>query len=475
MKEKIRDMMTFRAGQNKFKLLSLASVSAAVLLAAGCAGNGSSSSTNPNATKGSAFVIGTDAPLSAVTSFAVQVQSINAIDASGNQVSLLSGSPTVDFARYNGLQTLLDLNAVPVGTYTGIKVTLGSATIGYLSTQAGSAPTIQTMAATLSSSTVQVTLPQALIVSQSEPVGLRVDFDLRQSIQLDANGQVTGQVTPTFDIKALTASDSGAHVDEFDAAVVSVDTMKQSFVIQGPHGRQFTVMVSGNTEFDNNESLSQLTTNSIVQVSGTIDRADSTIDADEVGILSEDGFFAAGLVTDVQPASGPATAFDLYVRGVLPTTAGITDGHIQQVNLSGSEKFFIYWMHNSVARFLFNSSALLAGQHVAIGGRDPGAQNAPVTTVKRVVLRHWGYNGSVVAGSVDSVNSTFQMNVTGFAGQLIPGPLTVVVSGGTKFRNGPGGLADVSSFTNVRVVGLLIKDPVSGQPVLLAHFVDELK
>ena len=53
---------------------------------------------------------------------------------------LLSGSPTVDFARFNGLQTLLDLNAVPVGTYTSVQITLGTATIGYLDTQAGSAP-----------------------------------------------------------------------------------------------------------------------------------------------------------------------------------------------------------------------------------------------------------------------------------------------------------------------------------------------
>jgi hypothetical protein len=36
-------------------------------------------------------------------------------------------------------------------------------------------------------------------------------------------------------------------------------------------------------------------------------------------------------------------------------------------------------------------------------------------------------------------------------------------------------LADVNSATTVRVVGLLIRDPISGQSVILGRFVDDLK
>lgn len=467
--------MMIRSKRNKKALLSLMSLPLAVLLVAGCSGtNGSSGSSTGATANGEAFVIGTDAPVAAVTSFAVQVQSINAVDSNGNQVPLLSGSPTVDFARFNGLQTLLDLNDVPVGTYNSINVTLGSATIGYLSSVAGSAPTIATEPATLTTSTVSVTLATPLVVSQTEPVGLRVDFDLHKSIQVDTSGQVTGQVTPTFHIASVATSDAGGYVDEFDAAVVSVNTTAQSFVIQGPHGRNFTIDVTGQTEWDNNESLSSLTTSSIVQISGSIDHADSTIDADEVAILSQDGFYAAGQVTYVQPTSGSANSFDLYVRGLLPTTTGLSLGQIAQVNLSGNENYFIYWMHNPLTQFLFNESGLLPGQHVAIGGPATGATNAQAVTVKRIVLRHWGYNGTVVAGSMNAGSNTFQMNVTGFAGQLVPGPVTVYVVNGTKYRNGPTDLADVSTLTNIRVVGLLIKNPVGGQPVLLAHYVDEM-
>ena len=102
-----------------------------------------------------------------------------------------------------------------------------------------------------------------------------------------------------------------------------------------------------------------------------------------------------------RPPPAAATSFDLYVRGLLPTTTGLTLGQIAQVNLTGNENFFIYWMHNPLTQFLFNSSQLLPGQSVAIGGPASGATNPQAVTVKRVVLRHWGFNGTVVAGSVN--------------------------------------------------------------------------
>jgi hypothetical protein len=459
--------------------IAFVSFAAAALLIAGC-GSGSvvsSSTGTPPTETGPAFVVGTDAPLASVLSFAVPVESINAITAGGTSVPLLSGTPTVDFARFNGLQTLLDMNDVPANTYDSISITLGSATIGYLNVPASGAPTIETEAATYpagtSTYTYTVQLASPLVVTQAgTPVGLRVDLDLRKSVEVDGSGNFTGQVSPVFDIKAVGTGDAGGYIDTFVAAVVSVGT--QSFVVQGPHGENFTIDVSGSTEWENGESLSSLTTSSIVEVSGTLDKADQTLDADDVAILSQSGFYAAGQVTYVNPATGPATSFDLYVRGLLPTTTGITLGQIAQVDLSGNEKFFIYWWHNPLTEFLFNSSQLLPGQHVSVGGPATGAANAQAVTVNRVVLRHWGFNGTVVAGSVNTANGTFQMQINGFAGLLVPQTVTVYTASPTEFRGGLTGLSGVTGGENVRVVGLLLKDPTSGNTVLLAHYVDEL-
>jgi hypothetical protein len=67
------------------------------------------------------------------------------------------------------------------------------------------------------------------------------------------------------------------------------------------------------------------------------------------------------------------------------------------------------------------------------------------------------------------------MQVTGFAGVLIPETVTVYTSTVTNFRGGLTSPSSLSNNENVRVVGLLLKNPlVSGQAILLAHYVDEL-
>jgi hypothetical protein len=460
------------------KLFRLAAplLTVAVFAVTGCtSGLVSGGSTQSSTVTGPAFVVGTDAPAAAVTSFAVQLMSVDAIDSNGNSVPLLSGTPTVDFARFNGLQTLLDMNDVKAGTYDSVSITLGAGTIGYLNTSGSGAPTIQTEAAAFTTSTVKVTLAKPLVVAQNgSPVGLRVDFDLRKSILVDSSGNITGSVTPTFNVNAVANSDSGGHVDTFVAGVVSVNTTGQSFVVQGPHGENFTIDVNGQTEWDGNASLSSLNTSSIVEVSGTLDKADQTLDADEVAILSDTGFYAAGQVTYVTPATGPATSFDLYVRGLLPTSTGLTLGQIAQVNLTGNETYSIYWMHNPFTQFLFNSSAMVAGQAVAIGGPASGAANPQAVAVKRVNLRNWGFNGTIVKGSENASAASFQMQVSGFAGVLIPETITVYLGPGSDFRYGFGAFTDLTDGVNIRVVGLLLKNPTTGQVVLLARHVDGL-
>jgi hypothetical protein len=299
-----------------------------------------------------------------------------------------------------------------------------------------------------------------------------MDFDLRQSIQVDSTGAITGTVDPTFDVTTVARTDTGGYIDEFIAAVVSVNASGQSFVVQGPHGEQFTISVDGQTEWDGSASLSTLNTSSIVQVSGQLDPADQTLDADEVAVLSDKGFFASGQVTYVTPSSGPATSFDLYVRGLLPTTTGIQLGQIAQVNLTGSEIYSVYWMHNPFTQFLFNSSAMVAGQTVAVGGPATGAANASAVTVNRVSLRNWGFNGTIVKGSQSSANGTFQMQINGFAGVLVPQNVTVYLGAKSDFRYGMGKFGDLADGASIRVVGLLLKNPTTGQLVLLARHVD---
>ena len=451
---------------------------------AGCsAGSGSaptqSSSTSGSSTAqtGSVYVLGTDAPLPSVTSFAVNLQSITLSDGTSTPVSILNGAQTVDFARFNGLSTLLDFNSIPTGTYTTATITLGTATLSYLNTQTGSAPTISSMPATLTQPTVTINLASPFVVNNGDFDALRFDFNLQQSIQVDANGQITGQVTPVLDLKVLTPSDPERYIDEFDAGVVSIDSASNSFVIQGPHGRQYTVQVGSNTEFENNETIANLTTSSIVEISGSLATSSQTIDADCVAILSQDGYWAAGLITYVTPAQGAANGLDMYVRAELPADTGLTLGQIADINLTGSEKYFIYAWHTPLTNFFFNSSLMVPGQHISIGGPLSGAGNSQSVTAHRIVLRHEGHAGQWVVGSTNTGNGTFQFNSNGLAGVLFNGPVTVYTTPVTNWLGGLSGLSDLSgsSAMSLRVVGLVLKDPSSGNPVFVARSVEELQ
>jgi Domain of unknown function (DUF4382) len=452
------------------------------VMVSGCGGGGSMT-TPVQAQNGSVFVTGTDAPLPSVVSFQVDITGITVSDGTNPPVSVLSNTQTVDFARLNGLHTLLDLNSIPAGTYTTVTVTLANPQIGYLNltnpqTNPPTRPTISTLnsttspAVSLTQSSVPITLAKPLVVSANNIIGLSFDFDLRQSIQVDQNGQITGVVNPNLDLRTITPDDADAYIDEFVAGVVSVNASGNSFVIQGPHGRQFTVNVNDQTEFENSESLADLTTTSIVQISGTLDRTSAAFLADTVGIVSQNGFYAGGLVTFVDPATGAANDFDLYVRSTLPTGTGFQTGQISTINLTGDEKFFIYWWHLKFPSFLFNASLLVPGQRVSVGG--PFSNGA--VTVKRVVLRHEGHVGTWVVGSTDTGASTFQFNSSGLAGVLFNGPVTVYCTPFTNFRGGLTGLGDLTGTTalNLRVVGLVLKDPISGQPVFVARRIEKL-
>jgi Domain of unknown function (DUF4382) len=454
-------------------------VAAMVVVVSGCGGGASSTTQTPQQQSGSVFVTGTDAPLPSVLSFQVDITGMTVSDGMNPPVSVLNGTQTVDFARLNGLHTLLDLNSIPAGTYTTVNVTLANPEIAYLSvpnpqTNPPTRPVVATLngttapAVTLTQSSVAITLSSPLTVTAGDIIGLSFDFDLRHSIQVDSNGQFTGVVNPTLDLKAVTPSDSDAYIDDFVAGVTSVGT--SSFMIQGPHGRQFTVNVNDQTEWENSESISNLTTTSIVEIAGTLDRTSGAILADTVAIVSQDSFFAGGLVTFVDPATNTANDFDLYVRSVLPSGTGFQSGQISTIDLSGNEKYFIYWWHNKFTNFLFNSSLLVPGQHVSVGG--PFSNGA--VTVKRVVLRHEGHSGSWVVGSTDTGANTFQFNSNGVAGVLFNGPVTVYCTPFTKFRGGLTGLSGLTGTAAIplRVVGLVLKDPISGQPVFVAHSVE---
>jgi hypothetical protein len=93
-------------------------------------------------------------------------------------------------------------------------------------------------------------------------------------------------------------------------------------------------------------------------------------------------------------------------------------------------------------------------------------------------LRRQGQAGSWVPGStiVQSGNmGSFQLNDEWTAGVLLPSPLTVLTTNGTNFINLSGlGVLTGAGPIQIRVVGFILINQTTGQPVMVARSVEQL-
>ena len=436
---------------------------------------GSTAGSNPE-DQASVFTIGTDAPLPSVVSCQIMVTGVT-INNGATNVPVLTTPQVVDFAQLSGLHQLLDLNSVPAGTYSSATVTIASPVIGFIDTTQNP-PAINTVNGTLTQSSVTVNFANPFVLSAADLVGLRMEFDLRQSLQTDQNGQVTGTVDPVFHMQLLNATDANVSIDDFHAGVVGVSG-DNTFTVQGPKGRQWMVETNANTVLDDPSiPVSSFTTNTIVEISGQLDPVSHDIDASEIEVVSNDKFVLGGLFTSIRPPSGPATQADLYVRYELPDITGIQDGQIETLALNGSEIYKIANINNPITTLIFNNSALAAGQVVDVGGAVTTTNGVSTLTVHRVILRRQGQEGTWVPGSTVVQNNnagSFQFNDNWTAGVLLPNPLTVLTTNATNFIN-LGGLSGLSGSQAlpIRVVGFILIDPATSQPVMVARSVEEL-
>ena len=448
----------------------------------GCGSSSPGAGGSPQSQTASVFTVATDASLPNVVTCQLTVNTVTLFNGTTN-VTVLSSSVLEDFARLNGLHDLLDLNAVPVGTYTSATITLGNtAAIGYIDTTVNP-PAIHTITGNLSQTTVTVPLATPFILNAADLVGLRMEFDIGQSLATDNGGQITGAVNPTFDLRLLNATDSNVSIDDFRGGYIGAEGTPDSFIMQGPLGRQWTVTVDNNTSMDTGDQIASFGPNSIVEVSGQLNPVTHSIDASEVSLVSTNKFLMGGLFTSIRPPSGNATAADLYIQYELPAPAGIEPGQLTTFTLNGSEVYKIAWIPQFLTALLFNNYSLAAGQHVDVGGMLQTVNGVNTLTPERVILTRQGQAGAWVPNStkIQTGNvGSFQLTDKSTAGVLLQNPLTIISTVNTRYI-GLSGLSALngSSPIPLRVVGYVLIDSLdpytnSRDAVLVARYVERL-
>jgi Domain of unknown function (DUF4382)/Domain of unknown function (DUF5666) len=449
--------------------LTLAALLALTALTFTACGGGSSSSSSgggSGSSQAQVFVTGEDAPLPSVVSFYITINSIT-LNNSSTSVNVLSTPTTVDFGRLMGLRSMLGFNKVAPGTYTSATFTLANPVI-YSVNLTPPPPSIGTLNGTLTNSTVTMAFPTGspLTVGSNGLAGLHMDFDLRQSLAVDNNGQITGSVNPTIDVMAVSASEDLGQITDFTGSVVSASTSANTFTMQGPYGFQEVIDVNSQTAFNGTYTLASLPTNAIVSVVGTV-QADGSIQATGVEVITTSQAFISGRILAISP--GPKVT--MFVGEELPDLSpNIPVDSVYTVDLSAVVTYDVCFFDNWFTQQFFNGSSLVVGQRIFVGGTYQSGTFTPAM----VSLRRQGVLGTLVENTVtitDASTNTgsFQMQNDLLMSYSANGPFTVYTGVGTTFEN-INGLTSLQSAgaANLVVRGLVFKDLSTGKPVVWA-------
>ena len=433
----------------------------ATITLVGCGSNSSTSTTTPSPQSGNIFVTGEDAALPSVVGLYITINSIT-LNGQNNSPQVISTPTTVDFARLVGLRSPLAFSSVPADTYASATFVLASPVISWVDlTQ--NPPALNTMNGTLPQSPYSLTVnfPTAMVVGSNGLAGLKMDFDIRQSLAV-SNGQITGAVNPVIDIKATQASNPDGQITDLTGGLVSVNAASNSFVIQGPYGRQLTVDVNNNTQFNSGWNINDLATPAIIGVEGSF-QADGSLMASDVEVITTAQTFLSGRILQVtNNGSGQAQSVTMWVGETGADVVSEVDT-IQTINISAVTQYEICFFDGPITNALFNNTSLEVGQRIFVGGSSVNSTFTP----RMISLRRQGVYGMLVVAAQGNVTvvsgneGSFQLSNGGLIGYAAGGPVTVYTGNTTLFFNLSGLGALASDTTSVPLItrGLLLEEP----------------
>jgi hypothetical protein len=447
----------------------------AVVATVGCGGS-KPSQTSLQSNPGSLFVTGEDAPLSSVVGFQVTLNSV-VLNGQNNAPQVLADT-TVDFARLIGLRSPLAFSSVPADTYNSATFVLANPVIDYID-MTQNPPALNTYSGVFPNNaspyTMTVYFPSPMVVGANGLAGLKMEMDIRKSLAIDSNGNLiitnnTVAVNPVIYAKATKASDPDGQITDLTGGLVSVNASADSFVIQGPYGRQLTVDVNDSTQFNSGWSINNLAPPAIIGVQGYF-QADGSLLADHVEVIATSHSFVSGRILQIT-TSGSDVTVTMWVGETGADMVSDVDT-IQTIDITNVTKYEVCFFDNALTQFVFSGpSDLIVGQRIFIGGDYTNSTFTPTM----ISLRRQGVYGLLNVGSVTIENGnkgSFTLSNNGLVGYVTGGTVTVDTFNGTAFFNLTG-LSQLESETTaipIEARGLFLKDPTSGNPTFYAGWV----
>jgi hypothetical protein len=363
----------------------------------------------------------------------------------------------------------------------------------YDPTQVAPNPPLRTVAVTLTNAAAKVLLNPALTinppVSGTQQVSaMRLDFDLRQSIGVDAMGQVTGTVTSVF---VGTSSPSGSSVlGQFEAMrgfVQRVDTVSSNasyigdFQVQllegSPGAPSVLVNLTSTSLPSGSPPLNQIPTGSFVEINGYVDSKGNvvanSVDLQDHESVDQNKLAFIGYVLSVtKDSSGNLTQFNFSVHEEQPNPGfSVPLDSVVIVNASSSTGYHVASPPTNFANLSFGQAAIVPGQELIVHGvftappsATPPAKTPPTTVAAdNIYLKlqtHQGNFSSVVppVGSDDKTGAFYLSTCATLLSNPAPRPVLVVTNSQTAFVN-VGGLGELTPQPTLLIKGLPFYEP----------------
>ena len=446
---------------------------------AGCGSGGTSILNRFGAGTGTVVLLASDQPVCDVTSFQVTVTGITLVPQNGGaSVSVLSSSQpvTLDLASLMDVSALLSVTDVPAGTYSQISFTLSNPQLTSIDfTQ--NPPVPATITPTMQSLTLTYDISPALTVTTNGSAGLQVDFDLRHSLAVDTNENITGEANLLAQVTPVAAApDTGfGELKELHGLMQSVSTTASgsftgSVTIQTADGNNRVVHLTGATILNGLTSgLSNMLPQTFLEINAYVDSSGnvvaSRLTAENVDQASLQNAGLIGEITSVTRLStGYISQFTLVVREEFPNvSADIPLQSTVQVNIGPSTTFNLSAPEDNTAQLSFDGTNVGLGQVVTVHGNYlPGQRGVPAVLNANSLYLH----AQSVLGNFASLLTVGQDGKTGgfvftpcsgvFQGQTI----STLTFSGTTFE----GVTDLNGLTTTPT--LLVRGQVLFEPTL---------
>lgn len=411
-----------------------------------------------------------DQPSGNILSYEMTLSSVTITPSGGSAISLVpipGGSPVpLEWRSRTIAPTLLSITSVSPATFTTMNVTISGVQMTVFDPLLSTFTEVTCPSSACSLSSSSASVPVNVTVATDQVQGLRLHFDLRNSVTLNSSNNFV--VSPTFTVlpTSFVSGQLPGDIDDVLGTVGTPSTLNSNFpftvfALGSSTGQMATVGVDSNTRFDQISGLAGLASGQRVELDARL-LSDGTFVAQEVEreTTSTSAQQLRGLVLSRTPAVGTLTSLNLLVMDAIPTPPAAQEpGEIVTVTVDSSTTFRISTEDLPTVSFPnqdFDRTSLQAGQFIHVVQRGTSGFTADAVTLEEISL-----TGQVGAG-VGSNSFTFVPDGE-FFNSIGLGTINVITTAPTELENMPAGLGSLQpNISIVAVRGVLIFDAGTG-------------